>query len=270
LRLLYLGDLVGRSGRNAVIEALPDLRNRYQLDFVIVNCENAAGGFGVTEQICLDLFHAGADVLTSGNHIWDQKEIVHYIDDEPRLLRPINYPKDSPGKGIGHYTASNGETIMVINAQGQLYMPPLDDPFHMVEEVLDQNPIPDAADVLVIDFHAEATSEKMAMGHFADGRASLVVGSHTHVPTADAHILPGGTAYQTDAGMCGNYDSVIGMEKSVPVERFRSKFSPGRLSPADGPATICGIIVETGRDGLAKHIAPLQLGGCLPELSPET
>ena len=268
MKILFLGDLVGRTGRQAAINALPDLRRQYDLDFVIVNCENAAGGFGITEQICLDLFHAGADVLTSGNHIWDQKEIVHYIDDEPRLLRPINYPRESPGKGVGHYTASNGETILVVNAQGQLYMPPLDDPFRLVEEVLDQNPLRDAVDVLVIDFHAEATSEKMAMGHFADGRASLVVGSHTHVPTSDAHILQGGTAYQTDAGMCGDYDSVIGMEKTVPLERFRAKHSPRRLSPANGPATLCGIIVETGSDGLAISIEPLQLGGCLAQLAP--
>ncbi len=254
---------MGRRGRTAVIEELPALRQSLDLDFVVVNCENAASGFGVTADICRALFDAGVDVLTTGNHVWDQREILDYIQDEDRLLRPLNFPVANPGKGVGLYPARGGKQVLVIQAQGQIYMPPIDDPFGPVEDVLNQHPLGHMADAIIIDMHAEATSEKMAMGHIADGRASLVVGTHTHVPTADTQILPGGTAYQTDAGMCGDYDSVIGMDKEIPLQRFRTKLRNGRFTPSMGEATICGVFVETGDDGLAVTVEPLRLGGRL-------
>ena len=268
MRILYLGDVVGRAGRTAVIDQLPGLRRQCDVDFALVNCENAAGGFGVTEQICQDMFGAGADVLTSGNHIWDQREILPYMEDERRLLRPLNYPANAPGRGTGLYPARNGQNVLVINAQAQLFMPSIDDPFAAVDEVLATHPLGEMADVILVDFHGEATSEKMAMGHLADGRASLVVGSHTHVPTSDVQILPLGTGYQTDAGMCGDYDSVIGMDKHVPLERFTSKLPSGRLTPAMGEVTICGLLLETNASGLAAHISALRVGGRLSESLP--
>ncbi len=268
MNLLFLGDIVGRSGRKAVFEHVPQLRKDLALDFVVANCENAAGGFGVTEEICRDLFEAGIDVLTSGNHIWSQREILDYISLEERLLRPINFKSSAPGRGSGLFEAPGGRHVLVINVMGQLFMDPVDDPASAVERALDAFPLGETADAVVIDVHAEATSEKMSMGHLVDGHASLVVGSHTHVPTADAQILFNGTAYQTDAGMCGDYDSVIGMEKTVPLLRFRQGIPSGRLTPAGGEGTLCGTFVETSEDGLAKRIEPVRLGGCLSQHLP--
>lgn len=269
MRLAAFGDIVGRSGRNALVEALPGLRRRFALDFVIVNAENSAGGFGVTARICEELFEAGADVLTTGNHAYDQRDEIDIFDREPRILRPVNFPRSNPGRGSGLYRAKNGADVLVIHAQGQRGMAPIDDPCAAVDAELENIKLGREADAIVVDFHAEATSEKYSMGHHLDGRASLVFGTHTHVPTADEQILPGGTAYITDLGMCGDYDSVIGMEKSEPLARFVTKLPTGRMQPAAGAATISGVIVETDpSSGLAASIDALRLGGRLVERRP--
>lgn len=269
MRLLFLGDLVGRAGRNAVIDALPGLVSDHHLDFVIVNGENSASGFGITEEILQDVLDAGADVVTTGNHIWDQRETLVYIERQPRLLRPVNYPPGTPGRGVNLFTARNGARVAVINVMGRVYMDALDDPFACVEKAIADCPLGLVADAIVVDMHAEATSEKQAMGHFLDGRVSLVVGTHTHVPTADHQILTGGTAYLSDAGMCGDYDSVLGMEKDEPLNRFLRKVPGARFTPAQGDATICGVAVETDdRTGLATAISPLRIGGRLDPVLP--
>jgi len=264
MRILFCGDLVGRSGRNAAIEMLPRLRRDMSLDFVVVNGENAAGGFGITEQICNQLYEAGVDVVTTGNHVWDQKGTLVFIKQHPRLLRPENFPVGTPGNGHGTFKTADGRRVMVINLMGRLFMDALDDPFAVIAERLATCKLGSDADAILVDFHGEATSEKMAMGHFLDGKVSIVVGTHTHVPTADAHVLSGGTAYMTDAGMCGDYDSVIGMQKAVPIARFTSKLPTERMAPADGPATLCGLFVETDdRTGLAKRASAFREGGVL-------
>ena len=264
MRILFLGDVVGRSAREAVIKQIPEIRRNFSLDFVIVNGENAAGGFGITEKICEDFFSSGIDCITTGNHVWDQKELFDYIKDENRLLRPINYPEETPGKGFEIFPNQLGR-VLVVNVMGRLFMESLDDPFNAIEKVLDENPLGITCDAIIIDIHAETTSEKTAMGHFCDGRVSLVVGTHTHIPTADHQILPYGTAYQTDAGMCGDYDSVIGMEKTEPIRRFVEKTPGGRFNPAQGSPTLCGVIVETSPDGLSEAIEPFRLGGILSQ-----
>ncbi len=270
MRILFLGDIVGRSGRKAVLDELADMREKLRADFVIVNGENAAGGFGITEKICTQLLDAGADVITTGNHAFDQREALVFIGREPRLLRPVNYPPGTPGRGAGLFEAAGGRQVLVINPMGQIYMPNLDDPFAAIERELAACPLGAGCDAIVIDMHAEITSEKMAMGQFCDGRASLVVGTHTHIPTADAQILPQGTAYQTDAGMCGDYDSVIGMDKDEPLNRFTRKIPSARFTPAGGEATICGVLVETdAATGLAKAIAPVRTGGRLAPAWPD-
>lgn len=269
MRMLFCGDMVGRSGRDAVVERLPMLRERLSLDFVVANGENAAHGFGITPKICEDLFSAGVDVVTLGNHSWDQREIIPYMDGEPRVLRPRNYPPGTPGKGAGVFQASRGRKVMVVQVMGRLFMDPLDDPFAALEAELARHPLGAAVHAVIVDVHCEASSEKMALGHYADGRASLVVGTHSHIPTADAQILPRGTAYQTDAGMCGDYDSVIGMKKDVATLRFVRKMPGERLSPAEGPGTLCAVFVETDdATGLAKRIEPLRMGGRLAEHVP--
>jgi metallophosphoesterase (TIGR00282 family) len=269
MRVLFLGDLVGRAGRAAAIEALPRLRARYRADFVVVNGENAAGGFGITEQILVELLEAGADVVTTGNHVFDQRETLVYIERQDRLLRPINYPPGTPGKGAGLYKAANGAEVLVINAMGRVFMADLDDPFRAVERELASCGLKTGADAILIDFHAEATSEKEALAHFVDGRASAVIGTHTHVPTADEQILSGGTAYISDAGMCGDFDSVLGMDKQEPISRFLTKIANGRFQPAQGEATICGVGIEIDdATGLAKAIAPVRLGGRLSQTEP--
>jgi hypothetical protein len=269
VKVLVCGDVVGAAGRKAVIDNLPGLREKLALDFVVVNGENAAHGYGITDAICADLYAAGADVITTGNHVWDRREIMNYIDSDPRLLRPINYPAGTPGRGHNLYRTAAGRRVLVIHPMGRLFMDPLDDPFAAVESVLANHRLGVSVDCIVVDVHAEATSEKMAMAHRLDGRVSLVVGSHTHVPTADTQILPGGTAYQTDLGMCGDYDSVIGMQKGPATERFIRKIPGGKLDPAEGEATLCAAYVETDdRTGLARKIAPLRMGGRLSSVWP--
>ncbi len=269
MRILFLGDVVGRSGRAAVLDTLPRLRERYRVDFVVVNGENAAGGFGISEAIFLELIDAGADVVTTGNHVWDQREALVFIERHDRLLRPINFPQGTPGKGVGLFKAANGADVLVINAQGRVFMTDLDDPFRAVERELEACGLKSGADAILIDFHAEATSEKQAMGHFVDGRATAVIGTHTHVPTADEQILTGGTAYLSDAGMCGDFDSVLGMDKEEPLNRFLSKISSRRFAPSLGEGTICGVGIEVDdATGLARAIAPLRLGGRLAQTEP--
>jgi metallophosphoesterase (TIGR00282 family) len=272
MRLAFFGDVIGRAGREAVSTHLPALRRRLGLEFVVVNGENAAHGFGITESNAREIYEAGADVITLGNHSWAQKEALTYIVREPRLLRPVNYPQlsDAPGQGAWLYDAPGGRRVLVMNVLGRVGMEGLDDPFSAVDRQLEACPLGVAADAIVVDFHAEVTSEKMAMGHFCDGRASLVVGTHTHVPTADAQILPGGTAYQTDAGACADYDSVIGMNKAEPLRRFTTRIAQGRYEPAFGPATLCGLFVETDdATGLARRVEPIRVGGRLSPAMPE-
>ena len=272
MRFAFFGDVIGRSGRDGLAEHLPGLRRRLGLEFVVVNAENAAAGFGITESTARELFQAGADCLTLGNHAWDQKEAMTYIVREPRLIRPLNYPKlaDAPGRGAQLFETESGKRILVVNLLGRVHMDSLDDPFAAVDRELEACPLGVAADAVIVDMHAEATSEKMAMGHFCDGRASLVVGTHTHVPTADAQILPGGTAFQTDAGGCCDYDSVIGNDKEEPLRRFTTRISGGRYRPASGPATVCGVFVETDpMTGLARRIEPIRVGGRLSQHVPE-
>lgn len=263
MNLLFIGDIVGRPGRDVVAAELPRLRESLKLDFIIANGENAAGGFGLTRSVAEEFFALGVDVISTGNHWADQKEIYGVIAQEDRILRPANYPKGTPGRGANLYSVPGGGSVLVINVMGRVFMDPLDDPFAAVERELAACPLGEAADAIVVDIHAEASSEKMAMGHFCDGRASLVVGTHTHVPTADAQILPGGTAFQSDAGACADYDSVIGMDKAEPLRRFTTKMSASRYAPATGPATLCAVFVQTGANGLATRIEPVRVGGRL-------
>ena len=266
MKLLFCGDIVGRSGRDVVTSNLPRLRRELDLDFVVANGENAAGGFGITGKICTELFAAGVDAISGGNHSWDQREALGVIEREPRLLRPQNFPAGTPGRGAAVFPARGGRKVMVLNVMGRLFMDPLDDPFACVDRELAKQSLGGTVDAIILDVHAEATSEKMAMGHYADGRVSLCVGTHTHVPTADTMILPGGTAYQSDAGMCGDYDSVIGMDKTVPIQRFTRKLPTQRLSAASGEGTLCAVFVETDdKTGLALKAAPLRLGGRLSQ-----
>ncbi|MEM9724040.1 MAG: TIGR00282 family metallophosphoesterase [Pseudomonadota bacterium] len=271
MRILFIGDLVGRTGRTAVMTELPGLKERLRVDFTVVNAENAAAGFGLTLSIAKDVFEAGADAITLGNHSFDQRELLGDIDGEPRIIKPLNWPR-TPGRGAGVFEVAagpaSGKKVLVTNLLGRIFMQPVDDPFHSVDALLKQHPLGRAVDAIVVDMHAEATSEMMAMGHFCDGRASVVVGTHTHVPTADVMILEGGTAYQSDAGMTGDYDSVIGMDKVEPVKRFQTGLS-GRPEPAKGAATLCGLLVETDdATGLALKVEPLRVGGKLPETMP--
>ena len=261
MKIIFLGDVVGRSGRDAVVKYLPELKKTLTPDVVIVNGENSAHGVGITDKICQELYDAGTDCISNGNHAWDKREIMLYIDKDPRLLRPANFPPGTPGKGTYVHECENGRRILIVNLMGQLFMDPLDNPFTAVTEILKQYRLGENVHAILVDMHAEATSEKMAMGHFLDGKVSAVVGTHTHVPTGDAQILNGGTAYQTDAGMCGDYNSVIGMQIDAPIHRFTKKTPSDKLQPADGDGTICGIYVETNdATGLATKIEPIRMG----------
>jgi 2',3'-cyclic-nucleotide 2'-phosphodiesterase len=269
MRILFVGDVVGRSGRTIVCETLPGLIRDWELDFVAVNGENAAGGFGITEAIYRELIEAGADAVTGGNHSWDQKEALVFIERAPKLLRPINFPAGTPGRGVAAYESKSGARVLVVNAMGRIFMDPLDDPFGAVDRELAACPLRQGADAIIVDFHCEASSEKQAMGIFCDSRASLVVGTHTHVPTADLRILAGGTAFMTDVGMTGDYDSVIGMVKEEPLQRFTRKISSARFEAASGPATLCAVAVETDpQTGLATRVAPVRIGGGLEPALP--
>jgi metallophosphoesterase (TIGR00282 family) len=269
MRLLFLGDVVGRSGRQALVQRLPELRRRYALDFVIVNGENSAGGFGITEAITQDFLDAGADVVTLGNHAFDQREALVFISRQERLVRPLNLPEGTPGRGAGLFKARNGAEVLVINALGRVYMAEQNCPFRAIDNEVTACRLGEGADVIFIDFHAEATSEKQAMGVFLDSRVSCVVGTHTHSPTSDDRILPGGTAYISDVGMCGDYNSVLGMKADEPVNPFLTRIPKERFEPALGEATVCGFAVEIDdATGLAVKVAPLRLGGVLSRTEP--
>jgi metallophosphoesterase (TIGR00282 family) len=269
MRILFLGDTVGRAGREAAAAALPKLRAALRIDLAIVNGENASHGFGLAPDMAQALFAAGADVITLGNHAWDRKELIPYIAQQPRVLRPINYPPGTPGAGSVLVDLADGRRALVINAMGRLFMDPLDCPFRATAELLGRYRMGATINAVVCDFHAEATSEKLAYGHSFDGQVSLVVGTHTHIPTADHQILAGGTAFQSDAGMCGDYDSVIGMAKEGASTRFWRKMPGERLAPAEGPATVCGLFVETNDvTGLALRAEPVRMGGRLSQIMP--
>ena len=264
MRILFLGDVVGRSGRDAILTWLPQLRSELAPDVVIVNAENAAAGFGLTVELVKPFFAAGVAAITTGNHVWDQRPFIGQIDGEPRILRPLNYPPKTPGRGSLLVTTVSGRKLLVIQIMGRLYMDALDDPFAVIEAEISRHRLGASVAAILVDFHAEASSEKMAMAHYLDGRISALVGTHTHIPTADAQILPGGTGYQTDAGMCGDYDSVIGMKKQPSVLKFIRKMPGEKLAPAEGEATVCGLVIDTDDgSGLATAIRPIRRGGRL-------
>ncbi|BCJ89872.1 metallophosphoesterase [Terrihabitans soli] len=270
MRILFLGDLVGRAGRQVAIDQIPRLRTKWKIDLLVVNGENAAGGFGINEDIYESLIEVGADAVTLGNHAFDQRETLVFIERAERLVRPANYPPGTPGRGSVLVELHDGRHALVMNLMGRTYMDAMDDPFALAERELAACPLRHRADAILIDFHGEATSEKQAFGHFVDGRASVVVGTHTHVPTADQQIFAGGTAYISDAGMCGDYDSILGMDKEEPIRRFTRKIPSGRFEPATGEATLCGLAVETDdATGLAMRISRVCIGprleSCLPK-----
>ncbi|MGD9919309.1 MAG: YmdB family metallophosphoesterase [Paenirhodobacter sp.] len=270
MKILFLGDVMGRGGRAAIAERLPKLREDWGLDFVVVNGENASGGMGLTGDHAKLILAAGADVVTLGDHAFDQKDMLRFIESEPRVIRPLNYAKDAPGKGARLFEDRRGRKVLVTQVLGQVFMKrAFDDPFSAMDAVLRTHPLGGLAQAIVVDVHCEATSEKMAMGHFCDGRASLVVGTHTHVPTGDAMILTGGTAYLSDAGMCGDYNSVIGMDKAEPMRRFVTGMAREKFAPAMGEATLSGVYIETeDRTGRATRVVPVRVGGRLLPSAP--
>ncbi len=270
MRLLFLGDIVGRAGRRAITENMPRLRDEWRLDFVVINGENATGGMGLSAGHAKDLLAAGVDCITLGDHAFDQRDMMSFIASEPRIIRPLNFAATAPGVGSRMYTAQNGKKVFVTQALGQVFMKrPFADPFSHLDAVLKTAPLGGLAHAVLVDFHAEATSEKMGMGHWLDGRASLVVGTHTHVPTSDTQILPKGTAFQSDAGMCGDYNSVIGMDIEEPMRRFVTGMGKGRFQPANGEATLSGVFVETDdATGLAKTTSAVRYGGRLSQQVP--
>jgi metallophosphoesterase (TIGR00282 family) len=264
MRLLFIGDIVGKAGRRVVAELLPGLRERWALDCVVINAENSAGGFGITENILEDLIDAGADAVTLGNHAFDQKDALVFINRQPRLIRPLNFPKGTPGRGAALVRLKSGADVLVINAMGRVFMTELDCPFRAIDNELTACPLKQGADAVLIDFHAEATSEKQALGLFVDGRASVVVGTHTHTPTSDERVLPAGTAYMSDAGMTGDYNSVLGMDSEEPLNRFLTRIPRERFEPSTGPGTLSGLAVEIDdKTGLAVWARGVRIGGCL-------
>ncbi|KMK67807.1 TIGR00282 family metallophosphoesterase [Puniceibacterium sp. IMCC21224] len=270
MRTLFLGDVMGRAGRAAITEHLPRLRSQWKLDFVVVNGENASSGMGLTGEHAKGLLDAGADCVTLGDHAFDQKDMLSFIENEPRIVRPINFAKNAPGRGHRLFTDARGRKVLVAQVLGQVFMKrAYDDPFSAIDAVLRAHPLGGQAQMILVDMHCEATSEKMGMGHFCDGRASLVVGTHTHVPTGDAQILPGGTGYLSDAGMCGDYNSVIGMDKAEPMRRFVTGMGKTRFQPALGEATLSGVLVETDdRTGKATALHMIRQGGRLEQSGP--
>jgi metallophosphoesterase (TIGR00282 family) len=264
MRLLFIGDIVGKAGRRVVMDTLPALRQRWALDCVVINAENSAGGFGITETILEDLLDAGADAVTLGNHAFDQREALVFINRQPRLVRPLNFPKGTPGRGAALVRLKNGADVLVINAMGRVFMTELDCPFRAIDNELTACALKQGADAILIDFHAEATSEKQALGLFVDGRASVVVGTHTHTPTSDERVLPAGTAYMSDAGMTGDYNSVLGMDSEEPLNRFLTRIPRERFEPSTGPGTLSGLAVEIDdKTGLAIWARGVRIGGVL-------
>lgn len=268
MRILCLGDLLGRAGRSAAMQALPGLRKRWKLDFVVVNGENAASGFGINANQCRDLLKSGVDVLTLGDHAFDQRDILTVIDKEPRIVRALNYPEGTPGSGAALLTLHDQRKVLVVQAMGRVFMDALEDPFRALDRLLASHKLGASVQAIIVDVHAEATSEKGALGQYLDGRVSLVFGTHTHIPTSDTRILPKGTGFQTDLGMCGDYNSVIGFQPEASIKRFLKKVPIERFTPATGDATLSGVFIETDdKTGLVRHIQPVRLGGCLTEAS---
>ena len=266
MKVLFFGDIFGRSGRDALINKLPFFKKKYNPDFIIAYGENASHGKGISQSICNDLFSAGIDVITGGNHIFDNHDVFKFIDNEKRLLRPNNYPIDTPGNGYGIYE-KNQKKILVINVMGRVFMQPLDDPFESIRKILNEKKIGIDVSAIIIDIHCEATSEKMAVGHEFDGKSSLIVGTHTHIPTADSRILENGTAYISDLGMCGDYNTIIGMDKNKALERFKKKIPVKGINPSTGEATLSSVLVEVDdRTGLAKSIQQIIIGGSLKDI----
>jgi len=263
MKILVCGDIVGRSGREVIENFLPELVSENDINFVIVNGENSASGFGITKKICEQLFDLGVDVITSGNHIWDQKEIIFFIENEKRLIRPCNYPKQTPGRGFGVYKTKDGNLVSVINVMCRLFMESIDDPFRKLDDVIEQIKMEHGKHAIIVDVHGESTSEKMAIGHYLDGKVTAILGTHTHVPTADLQILKKGTFYQTDLGMCGDYDSVIGMKKEVCIQKFTKKFIKTRLEPASGEGTLCGTIINVDNEMKVSEFKQIFKGGRL-------
>lgn len=263
MNIILIGDIVGRSGREAFAQHLPRLRETYAPDVIIVNVDNASNGKGVNMKHARAFLDAGADVLTTGDHVWDQREMIGKIGDEPRILRAINFPETTNGNGFIVLTLGNGKKLMVVHAIGRVFMKPMDDPFAAIDALIAKYPLGQSVDGIVVDFHAEATSEKVALGHHLDGRVSAVIGTHTHIPTADAHILSGGTGYMTDAGMTGDYDSVIGVQKQTPVYKFTTGLPGAKMEPAQGDATLCGACLTIDSKGKTSRIVPFKSGGLL-------
>ena len=270
MNILFLGDVMGKSGRQVLKNELPQLKRDLQIDTVIVNGENAAGGFGITTKICEEFYELGVNVITTGNHVWDQKEIIPYISKDNYILRPHNFPQSVPGKGFVIYKDAMDRKVLVINVMARLFMDPLNDPIETIYNILDNYKIGENVSAIIIDVHGEASSEKMAIGHTFDGIVSFIIGTHTHIPTLDAQILEKGTAFQSDAGMCGDYDSVIGGEKEGWVARFKHKMPTGRINVSSGEATLCGVFVcINDTDGMAVHIEPIIKGPHLINRYPE-
>ena len=267
MKILFLGDIMGRAGRNAIISNLSVIREELALDFVIINAENATGGRGLSAKHAQEMLDAGADCITLGDHAFDQSEMIQYIENESRIVRPINFAKDAPGKGYRVFEVSRGRKILVVQVLGQVFMKrAYEDPFGKIDAILKSYPLKGQIDASVVDIHCEATSEKMAMGHWCDGRASLVIGTHTHVPTSDTMVMPKGTGYQTDAGMCGDYNSVIGMDPAEPIQRFINGMIKSRFTPSSGEATLCGVVLETDNiTGLAVNVEAIRIGGKLQQ-----
>ena len=260
MKIIYCGDVVGRAGREAILNNLPKLREIYKPDVIVVNVENAAHGFGVSPGICRDFLEKGVDALVTGNHVWQQRDIIPFLNDCKKIVRPLNYPEGLPGRGAIEIELANGKKILVTQVLGRLFMEAVDCPAQAIEKLLKNYTLGKNISAILVDIHAEATSEKLAMGHFLDGRVSVVAGTHTHVPTADARVLPKGTAYITDVGMCGDYESVLGFEVEEPINRLNRRYTGGRLVPAKGKGTLFGIFVETDdATGLAKSVTQIKL-----------
>ncbi len=261
MKILVCGDVVGRSGRDALKKHLPTIQKKHAPDLVVVNGENAAHGFGLNEKICQEFYEHGVNVITTGNHVWDQKEFVHTLEKDPYVIRPLNYPHEAPGRGYVVYKMRDGRKVLVINVMGNLFMEGLNMAFPAIDAVVSHYQLKKQVDAIIVDVHAEATSEKNAMGYFLDGRVSGVVGTHTHIPTADTRILPKGTGYQTDLGMCGDYDSVVGFQWETPVARFLKKGPSERLSPAEREGTLSGVLFHINdKTGLCEEVQPVVLG----------
>ena len=270
MNILFLGDIMGKSGRQVLKKELPELKRSLEIDTVVVNGENAAGGFGITPKICEEFYELGVNVITTGNHVWDQKEIIPYIAKDNYILRPQNFPQSVPGKGFVVYEDSMKRKVLIINVMARLFMDPLNDPIETIFNILEEYRIGENVSAIIIDVHGEASSEKMAIGHTFDGQVSCIIGTHTHVPTLDAQILEKGTAFQSDAGMCGDYNSVIGGEKEGWVARFKHKMPTGRINVSSGEATLCGVFIKINdSNGMANSIEPIIIGPHLINRFPE-